>query len=94
MIELGSKARDIITGFEGIVGGHCRHLTGCDQYSLTPMGLKDDGGMKEGAWFDEQRLEVLAPPTAKMRALSPAAGRTPADTSGVRPGAMMPGPIR
>lgn len=59
-IKLGVKAKDKITGFEGVVTGHADYLTGCDQYLLSPT-VDDKGGKREGAWFDDQRLEVSDP---------------------------------
>lgn len=58
MIELGKKARDKVTGFEGIITGHCRYLYGCDQYLLKPQ-VKSDGSMIDGEWMDEGRIEVI-----------------------------------
>lgn len=58
-IELGVTAKDKITGFEGVVTGHARYLTGCDQYVLNPAGLDKDGKLKESHWFDENRLELV-----------------------------------
>ena len=57
-IELGKKARDNITGFEGIVTGHCRYLYGCDQYLLNPP-CGEDGKKIDGEWMDAGRLEVI-----------------------------------
>lgn len=57
MIELGRKARDKITGFEGVITGRAQYLTGCDQYVLVP-GIKD-GQLQKSEWFDEGRLVVL-----------------------------------
>ena len=57
-IKLGSKAKDIITGFTGIVTAHAEYLTGCDQYCLKPQDLDKDGGMKKGVWFDVEQIEV------------------------------------
>jgi hypothetical protein len=58
-IKLGVKAKDKITGFEGVVSGHADYLTGCDQYLVTPT-VDEKGGARDGRWFDEQRLEVDA----------------------------------
>lgn len=52
MIKLGATAKDVITGFEGVVTGRASYLTGCDQYLLSPRGEK------EARWFDGQRLEL------------------------------------
>lgn len=57
-IELGTRARDRITGFEGRVTGRCEYITGCNQVLLAPpVGV--NGEPREPHWFDEQRLEVL-----------------------------------
>lgn len=56
-IHLGVKAKDKITGFEGTVTGRCEYLTGCNQVLIVPKSK--DGKAAEGAWFDEQRVEVL-----------------------------------
>ncbi|MFN3624415.1 MAG: hypothetical protein ACK4TP_10170 [Hyphomicrobium sp.] len=57
MIQLGSRGRDRITGFAGVVTGRCEYLTGCHQVMLAPR-VGDDGAFKEPHWFDEQRIEV------------------------------------
>lgn len=54
MIKLGATAKEIITGFEGVVTGRASYITGCDQYLVSPRG-----GDKDPKWFDEQRLEVI-----------------------------------
>lgn len=51
MIELGLKARDKITGFEGVITGRAQYLTGCDQYVLVPP--VKDGQVQKSEWFDE-----------------------------------------
>ncbi|MCY1290512.1 hypothetical protein D9M70_396610 [compost metagenome] len=72
MIELGKRARDKITGFEGIVTGRAQYLTGCDQYVLAPPAK--DGNLSRGEWFDEGRLMVLGD------------GIRPEEVAGVAPG--------
>lgn len=57
-LKLGTKARDRVTGFEGTITGRAEYLTGCTQYSLTPS-VDDKGTLREGAWFDENRLDVV-----------------------------------
>lgn len=54
-MEFGKKAKDKISGFEGIITGKCFYITGCSQYLLQPPAK--DGDFKEGHWFDEGRLE-------------------------------------
>ena len=58
MIKLGVKAREKVTGFEGIITARGQYLTGCDQYLLVP-GLTEKGQPGESHWFDENRLEVI-----------------------------------
>lgn len=57
MIKLGKKYTDPITGFTGIATARIEYLTGCIQYQLQPKGLKADGTIKEGLWFDESRID-------------------------------------
>ena len=61
MIELGQKAKDKITGFEGILTARCQYITGCDQYQLSPVGLDKENKLKELYQFDEGRIEILGP---------------------------------
>jgi hypothetical protein len=56
-MRLGQRAKDKITGFEGILIGHADYLTGCAQYLILPSAK--DGEYKEGHWLDEGRIEVL-----------------------------------
>lgn len=58
-IALGSKVRDMISGFEGIATGHCDYLYGCSQYLIAPDRLGDKGELLDSQWFDEQRVEVV-----------------------------------
>ena len=53
-----AKAKDTITGFEGIVTGLVKYMTGCNQVLLAPP-VKDDGGYRESQWFDDSRVTVL-----------------------------------
>lgn len=57
MLKIGLKAKDIITGFNGVIIGKCSYITGCDQYLIQPE-LKD-GSWVESRWLDENRLEVV-----------------------------------
>lgn len=83
-ITLGQKARDVVTGFEGIVTGRADYLTGCSQFVLAPRVAKD-GTFKEGHWFDESRLEVTDRMVITLRfdEDTPA----PVDTGGPQPDA-------
>ncbi|MBK8916400.1 MAG: hypothetical protein IPM64_17685 [Phycisphaerales bacterium] len=56
-IPLGSKVRDIVTGFEGVATARVQYLNGCVQFCILPASI--DGKMPEGAYVDYQRLEVI-----------------------------------
>lgn len=53
-LEFGYRCKDIITGFEGIVGTRGIFITGCDRVQLI-------GGITEEnkQWFDVPTLEVI-----------------------------------
>ena len=53
---LGKRAKDRITGFEGVVTGHAKHLTGCDTVCITPT-IDSDGRLRQAEWFDIDRVE-------------------------------------
>lgn len=55
---LGYVAKDKITGFEGVVESLAFDLYGCVQVALKPTTTKEDGTIKDGMWFDINRLEV------------------------------------
>ena len=73
MDKLGKKAKDKITGFEGIITGKIIFLTGCNQYCLVPKKLKD-GTLPKSQWFDEGRVIITGP------------GITPKKVKGKNPG--------
>lgn len=56
--EFGIEVKDVITGFKGVVGGHARYITGCDQYLVQPKS-KDGSSYPDSAWVDEGRLKVV-----------------------------------
>lgn len=56
MITLGQKAKDKVTGFEGIIIGRIEYLFGCTQYGLCPPA--NDGKTNDTQWFDEGRIEI------------------------------------
>lgn len=49
--RLGDRARDVVTGYTGIIIGHCRFLTGCDAVGLASKS--------KTAWFDVHGIEVV-----------------------------------
>ncbi|WP_369913935.1 hypothetical protein AB8810_12975 [Xanthomonas sp. NCPPB 3005] len=54
---LGSTVTDRITGFNGVAVGHVEYLTGCNQTLVVPR-VDSEGKLREGQWFDDQRLQV------------------------------------
>lgn len=69
MHNFGKRAKDKITGFEGIIVGKTAYLYGCDVYGITPPAK--DGEVKDACWFDEGRVEILGDGVdpAEVRAL-------------------------
>lgn len=53
----GDVLRDRITGFEGTVTARTDFYNGCVQYHLEPRSI--DGKKPEGAWVDEQQIELV-----------------------------------
>jgi hypothetical protein len=76
-IELGSKVKDIVNGFEGIMTGRAEYLTGCVQLLVAPDKLDKDGKMHDSVWLDQSRLVVVAPPNETIRAASAAMAAEP-----------------
>lgn len=60
-IQLGSKVRDIYSGFEGFVLCRTVWVNGCVRVGVQPVGTDEKtGGPKEIHSIDEGQLEVLA----------------------------------
>ncbi len=66
MFEMGITVRDTISGFRGVVTGHCTYISGCDQYLVSPKCGRQ-GEVAKSHWFDVQRLEKV--PNKKRIAL-------------------------
>ena len=56
--KLGQRAKDKITGFEGILTARCEFLTGCNRYCIQPTELQD-GKPIEGIYPDEGQIEII-----------------------------------
>lgn len=69
MIKLGSKVKDVVSGFAGIVTGRAEYLTGCTQYLVSPAKVDKDGKIAESYWIDEGKLSVEAEPTKAIAAI-------------------------
>lgn len=55
---LGTRVRDRITGFSGVVTGYVQYISGCNQVLVNP-GVDKDGKLMDGNWFDVQRVERI-----------------------------------
>ncbi len=75
--ENGSRVRDIITGYQGIVGGRTQYLTDCVQYGIVKEGLDKDGKTVGWLWLDESRLNLVKENAVKINETSEPAGPAP-----------------
>lgn len=58
MEKLGKKAKEKVTGFEGIITSKHIYLTGCNQYGIQPA-MDKDGKVPDIRYFDEGRIDIL-----------------------------------
>lgn len=58
MFKFGQEVKDKITGFKGIVIGHCSYINGCEQYLVQPKSRKSDS-KPDGHWLDVDRLIIV-----------------------------------
>jgi hypothetical protein len=66
IVNLGDKARDRVTGFEGIVTGYHEWITGCDTVTLTPPVDKDGKERESKGSYDVNRVEVIKAGAVKI----------------------------
>ena len=64
--ELGSKVKDKITGFKGIVIARTCWLNNCNTYGVRSQKLKD-GKIQDVEWFDEPQLKIVKQEVFKAR---------------------------
>ena len=57
--QLGDRAKDAISGFEGIVVAVTNWLYGCRRITLAPEKLDKDGKIVETCTFDDDQIRVL-----------------------------------
>lgn len=57
--DLGVRARDTLTGFEGIIVYRTQWITNCNVYGIQPEKLDKEGTVKESHQFDEARVELI-----------------------------------
>lgn len=60
-VQLGSKVKDVITGFEGIATARAEYLHGMPRCLVEAPSR--DGKFQE-AWLEESRLETVAETSA------------------------------
>ena len=57
MDNFGKKARDKVTGFEGIITAKCFYLFDRETYGISPPAK--DGKLLDTEWFFVDRVEIL-----------------------------------
>lgn len=55
--ELGKEAKDLVTGFKGIILCRMQWLTGCNRYGIQPK-MGKDGKTEEIKYFDENQIAI------------------------------------
>jgi hypothetical protein len=58
-MKLGQTLKDKVTGFTGIATAKVEYLSGCVQFGLQPE-IDKEGKVPDAAFFDFQRLEIVA----------------------------------
>jgi hypothetical protein len=59
VVKLGDRAKDVITGFVGIVTGETNWLYGCRRLGLQAEKPGKDGKRVETEWFDEGQVRLV-----------------------------------
>lgn len=57
-IKLGTKVKDIVTGFEGIVTARVKYLSGCIQYCVETE-IDKEGKMAKSHYIDVGQLLIV-----------------------------------
>lgn len=78
-VQLGAKARDVVTGYTGIVVARTEWLYGCIRYVLQSQDMKD-GKPVDVHVVDEPGVEVLVP--SLITGVTPASEAAAADARG------------
>lgn len=55
--EVGLKAKDLVTGFEGVISCRSQWISGCNTYGLKPK-VDKDGKLPQSEYFDENTIEI------------------------------------
>ncbi len=64
---MGAPARDVLSGFEGVIICKLEWLTGCDQIGLRPTALDKDGKPHDAQYFDITRIKVTGSVTKELQ---------------------------
>lgn len=56
--KLGLKAKDKITGFEGIITSEHNYLHAATSYGITPP-VDKDGNHRATQYFEKDRIEII-----------------------------------
>lgn len=72
-IELGAKARDRVSGWEGTITARYEYINGCERYEISGA---DKDGKPESFVFDAQQVEVVAAPEPDLVREPPKVART------------------
>jgi hypothetical protein len=61
IVPLGTKAKDPVTGYEGIVTARAVHLNGCARVALQPKhDPKSEKKFDQGIWFPEPQVKLVS----------------------------------
>lgn len=56
MWELGTNAKDMVTGFSGVIVGRAEYLGGGRRLAIQPTTLDAKGKPVEAEWFEAERI--------------------------------------
>lgn len=66
-IELGSKVKDLVSGYTGTVVNRVQYLNRCIQYGVQGK-MSKEGKLPDTHYFDEGQLEVVSAGSKKLQA--------------------------
>lgn len=66
MINLGTKVKDKVSGYEGIAICRSVFLNGCIRITVQAP-VDKEGKIPADAWFDEQQLEIVDAKSIMMK---------------------------
>lgn len=75
--NLGDRAKDSMTSFEGIIIARTEFLNGCTRYGLKPTFLQKAGSTLEEEYFDEAQIEIVEAKNQTTKKEKPPGGPGP-----------------